>query len=142
MATLNKHAEPKLKKLNDQATVKMQEGKVYASIKCTEFSNKVVAAICTPKVKEIHEKVKESEAAQKLSKAYDDHGAPKIKSFKEVIGQMASMVCTDLASIVKSSKGEVPKEEVKPVEAPKEETIEEKAKAAQKPKEETPDEAV
>merc|ERR1719161_1247491 len=52
-ANLKKHAEPKLKELNDKATVKMQEGKVYASTKCTEFSGKVVAAICTPKVKEL-----------------------------------------------------------------------------------------
>merc|ERR1711904_236565 len=123
-----------------------------ASTACTEFSDKVVAAICTPKVKEFHEKVKESEAARKISKAYDDHGAPKIKSFKELIGQMAAMVCADLASTVKSSKGEVPmeeakaveapKEEIKAVEAPKEEAAEQKAKEAQKPKEETPAEAI
>merc|ERR1712193_187138 len=127
-ANLKKHAEPKLKELNDKATVKMQEGKAYASTACTEFSGKDVAAICTPKVKELHEKVKESEAAQKISKAYDDHGAAKVKSFKKVIGQIAAMVCADLASTVKYYKGEVPteevkisKEEAKAVEAPKEE---------------------
>merc|ERR1719160_1397040 len=104
-AKLKAHAEPKLKELNDKAAVKMQEGKVYASTACTEFSDKVVAAICTPKVKEFHEKVKESEAARKISKAYDDHGAPKIKSFKEGVSKMAAMVCADLASTVKYYKG-------------------------------------
>ena len=143
-ANLKKHAEPKLKELNDKATVKMQEGKAYASTACTEFSGKVVAAICTPKVKELHEKVKESEAAQKISKAYDDHGAAKVKSFKKVIGQIAAMVCADLASTVKYYKGEVPteevkisKEEAKAVEAPKEEV-----QAVEAPKEEAAEEKV
>merc|ERR1712193_521622 len=52
-ANLKKHAEPKLKELNDKATVKMQEGKAYASTACTEFSDKFVAAIRTPFVKKI-----------------------------------------------------------------------------------------
>merc|ERR1719160_908396 len=74
-AKLQKHAEPKIKELNDKAAMKMEEGKIYASTKCIEFSDKVVVAICTPKVKEVYEKVKKSDTARKISKAYDDHGA-------------------------------------------------------------------
>lgn len=108
----NLKEHPKLKELNDKASVKYQEGKAHATTKCTEFTDKVVAAICTPKVREVHGKVKESQVHQKLSKAYDDHGAPKIKSFKETMGVIATSVSADLASRMNSIKGEEVEEEV------------------------------
>merc|ERR1712224_691919 len=100
---------PKLKNLNDKATVQIQKGKAHASTKCTELSDKVVAAICTPKVKEVLESFKESkvgktlqQTGKTLQEAYVDHGAPKIKSFKEFSGKMAAKVCADLAHTMKS----------------------------------------
>merc|ERR1719161_2500270 len=114
----NLKEHPKLKEFNDKATVKYQEGKAHATTKCTEFADKVVAAICTPKVKEVHGKVKESEHAQKLSKAYDAHVSPKVESFKQTMGVIATSVSTDLASTVKSIKEEAVKKEVPKEEVP------------------------
>jgi len=114
--TLKEH--PKLKEFHGNATTKYQEGKAHATTKCTEFTDKVVAAICTPKVKEVHGKVKESPHAQKLSKAYDAHVSPKVESFKQTMGVIATSVSTDLASTVKSIKEEAVKKEVPKEEVP------------------------
>lgn len=152
---LKEHAEPKLKELNDKATLKVQEGK---------------AVICTPKVKEVYENVKESKVGKTLQKTYDALCADFDGAFKGSkeeaaggkeqefpVGWLQDEEKAKAVFLLEAAKE--PMEETNPTdvtdvpeqavgsEVPKEEAPEENAKSAEEPVEkinptDVPDQAV